>query len=489
MNDFKSKALNSTFWSFVETFGNQGFQFIVGIILARLLAPEDYGLIGVLAIFIGITGVLVDSGFKTSIIRSHDLAEIDCSTIFYVNLSVSVIAASLLFASSNFIAVYFKKPELVNVTRACALIPLINGSGLVQSSLLFKNLQFKRNAKISITSNVISGGVAIFLAFKGYSYWALVWKIILAAGIYNTLIWLSSSWHPRLIFSIPILKKHFRFSSRLLITNIFAAIFDNIYSFVFGKFFSFKDLGYFTRGKGFVDLATKTISGATQKVNTSLLAASGKEDDYKVNAYSKLLRATTLLIFPITALLVATAEPMILTLIGEKWLPAVPYLRILAISGMLYPVLNSMSALCEVLGRSDVILKTAFIGGPVQIVILLVTIKFGALMVAWGIVFYWIFILFLTLYFVSKVSSLNIFDSLKILVVPFLLSALMGVIVYFAGLFFKIFFTNVFVFGIQMILGLLITLSLFQILKISEFNFVKNQIHLLINNIKIKRTK
>ncbi len=357
MTNLKSKALKSTFWSFFETFGNQGFQFIVGIILARLLIPEDYGLIGVLAIFIGISGVLIDSGFKTSIIRSHDLTDVDCSTIFFVNLLVSFATASLLFASANIIAIYFKKPELVNVTRVCALIPIINGFGLVQASLLFKNLQFKRNAKISIASNVISGLIAIFLAFKGFSYWALVWKAILAAGIYNSMLWITSNWHPKFNFSLEILKKHFRFSSRLLITNILATVFDNIYSFVFGKFFSLKDLGFFTRGKGFVDLATKTISSATQKVNTSLLAATGKGNDYKINAYSKLLRATALLIFPVTALLIAVSEPMILALIGEKWLSAVPYLRILAIAGMLYPVLNSISALFEVLGRSDIILK------------------------------------------------------------------------------------------------------------------------------------
>jgi O-antigen/teichoic acid export membrane protein len=489
LGDLKSKALNSTFWSFVETFGNQGFQFVVGIMLARLLLPEDYGLIGVLAIFIGIAGVLVDSGFKTSIIRSEDLSDLDCSTIFFVNLFVSIITASLLFASANFMAIYFKKPELVNVTRVCALIPLINGFGLVQSSLLFKNLQFKRNAKISISSNVISGATAVFLAFKGFSYWALVWRAILAAGIYNLLLWINSSWHPKFIFSLQILKKHFRFSSRLLITNIFASVFDNIYSFVFGKFFSLKDLGFFTRGKGFVDLASKTISVATQKVNTSLLAASGNGDVYKINAYSKLLRATAFLVFPIIALLVAVAEPMIVSLIGEKWLPAVPYLRILAIAGMLYPILNSMSALFEVLGRSDIILKTAFIGGPVQIIILFITIKIGALMVAWGIVFYWVFILFLTLHFVSKVSNLKAFESLKVLIMPFSISILMCFVVYLTGLFLSLFFAHVIVFGIQTILGIFITILLFYLLKIKEFDFVKSYSQKLIKDLKVKFIK
>jgi teichuronic acid exporter len=484
MSDFKTRAINSTFWSFAETFGNQGFQFIVGIVLARLLVPEDYGLIGVLAIFLGIAGVLVDSGFKTSIIRSEDLAEVDCSTIFFVNLIISFILGFLLFASANYIAIYFRKPELVNVTRVCAVIPVINGFGLVQSSLLFKNLQFKRNAKISISSNVISGIIAVFLAFKGFSYWALVWKAIIAAGIYNVLLWVNGSWYPKLSFSINILKKHFRFSSRLLITNMVGSVFDNIYSFVFGKFFSMKDLGFFNRGKGFVDLTTKTISIATQKVNTSLLAASGKSDEFKTTSYIKLLRATALLVFPVTALLVAVAEPMIISLIGEKWLPAIPYLRILAISGMLYPVLNSISALFEVLGRSDVILKTALIGGPFQIVILLITKNFGALLVAWGIVFYWIFALFMCLYFVKKVSNLKMLESLKTLVLPFSISILMGFLVYLAGLFLKLFSSYFIIFCIQVLIGIFIIILLFKLFKINEFDFVKNFILQRVNIIR-----
>lgn len=489
MSDLKSKALKSTFWSFVETFGNQGFQFIVGIILARLLVPEDFGLIGILGIFIGIAGVLVDSGFKTSIIRSQNLSEIDCSTIFFVNLLVSIIAASLLFVSANIIAIYFKKPELYNVTRLCALIPLINGFGLVQSSLLFKNLQFKRNAKISISSNLISGTIAVLLAFKGFSYWALVWKAILAAGIYNFLLWINSSWHPKFIFSIRILKKHLLFSSRLLLTNIFASVFDNIYSFVFGKFFSLKDLGFFTRGKGFVDIATKTISVATQKVNTPLLTASGKGNELRLNAFSGLLRATTFLIYPVLIFLVAVAKPMIITLIGEKWLPAVPYLQILAIAGLVYPVLNSISSLFEVLGRSDIILKTALIGGPVQIIILWITINISALMVMWGIVFYWIFALLLSLYFVKKVTNMKIFESLKIIALPFSISAIMGLIVYFTGLFLNLFFANATVFIFQTILGIIITTLLFYLLKITEFKYVISYIRQWINRITINSSK
>lgn len=482
MSSLKTKALDSTFWSFFETFGNMGLQFVVGIILARLLLPEDYGIIGVLAIFMGISGVLVDGGFKISIIRSKDLSDVDCSTIFYVNLTVSVLVGLLLFASAPSIASFFNKPELVNVTRVFALIPVINGFGLVQSALLLKNLQFKRNAKISIAANVIAGPIAILLAFRDYSYWALVWKAIIFAGIYNLFLWITSRWHPQLIFSFEILKKHFRFSSKLLINGIVTTIFDNIYSFVFGKFFSFKDLGFFTRGKGYVNLVTKTLSIAIQKVSTPLLAATAKDNIYLINTYTKMLRVTTLLIFPATALLAAVAEPMIVFLIGEKWLPAVPYLQILAIQGIIYPVANANFSLFEVLGRSDLILKLTFIGKPVTITVLLITINFSPLVVVWGIAFNSVLGLFISFYFLKKATKQSIINSLKPLNLPFLISISMGLSVYLVGLFLSNYLASGLVFGIQTTIGILITISFFYLLKIEEFFIIKNYLLNRINS-------
>ena len=476
MSEIKNRAINSTFWSFFETFGNKGLQFVVGIILARLLLPEDYGIIGVLAIFLGISGVLVDSGFKTSIIRSKDLTDVDCSTIFYVNLSVSIVVALLLFASAPNIATFFNKPELVNVTRVFALIPVINGFGLVQSALLFKNLQFKRNAKISIPANVIAGTIAILLAFWDYSYWALVWRAIIFAGIYNIFLWITSSWHPQLIFSLEILKKHFRFSSKLLLTRMLDSFFNNIYSFIFGKFFSFKELGFFTRGKGYADLVTRTLSIAIQKVNTPLLAAADIDHNYTINAYTKLLRATTLLIFPAIALLVAAAKPMIIFLIGEKWLPAVSFLQILAFAGLVYPITNANSSLFVVLGHSNIILKVAIIGKPIQLIILLITINFNAHVVAWGIVIHQFIFLCISYFYIIRITNQSIKTLLINLLPALFISVIMGLIIYPTGLFLSNFFIDGLVFAVQVILGIIISIFLLWILRIREFNLIKKLI-------------
>jgi O-antigen/teichoic acid export membrane protein len=482
----KQKTIHGLFWSFVETFGNQGFQFVVGIILARLLLPEDYGIVGLLAIFMGITGVLVDSGFKISIIRSQDLTNVDCSTIFYVNLLVSIICATLLFVLATSIAIFFRKPELINITRAFALIPIINGFGLVQSALIFKNLQFKRNALISLTSNVISGGIAIFLAYQGFSYWSLVWKSILGAGIYNLLLWITSSWHPQFIFSVEILKKHFRFSSKLLLTGMLDSFFDNIYSFIFGKYFSLKELGFFTRGQSFVDIVTKTLSAAIQKVNAPLMAVAGKDNESKIYAYSRLLHITALLIFPAAALLMAVAEPMILFLIGDKWQPAVHFIQILGVAGMIYPVINANSSLFEILGRSDFILKSTLINRPVQIIILLVTIKFSALIVAVGIVVHFMFSFGISFYFVKKVSSQNISELLKVLFLPLSMATFMGLLVYLIGFLMKNNLSNGIIFCIQSIIGIIITISFFYFFKIKEMVFIRTLITDNYNRLKNK---
>ncbi|NOU18342.1 MAG: lipopolysaccharide biosynthesis protein [Bacteroidales bacterium] len=473
---FKQKTIHGLFWSLFETVGNQGVQFIIGIILARLLLPEDYGITGVLAIFIGIAGVLVDSGFKTSIIRSKDLSGVDCSTIFYVNFLISILIGLLIFLSGESIARFFNKPELVNVTRVFAIIPVINGLGLVQSALLFKNLQFKLNAKISIASNVVSGLIALFLAFNGFSYWALVWRALIGAGIYTILLWLTSNWRPSIVFSMIILKKHFKFSSRLLVGEILATLFNNIYSLIFGKFFSFKELGFYTRGKGFVDTVTKTLSVAIQKVNTPLLSASGDDDNYKIAVYVKLLRATTLLIFPASVLLVAVSEPMIIFLIGEKWRMAIPYVQILAISGMIYPVLNANYALYEVLGRSDIIIKQTIIARPMEIIILLITVQFSAMTVAWGILFFGVFGLFLSFYFVEKVIDRNVSIIMKALLPALTISIVMGISVYFIGLILKNCLSSGILFGLQSILGIIITILIFMLLKVREFELIKTVI-------------
>jgi len=473
LNDLKHKAINSTLWSLIETFSNHGAQFIIGVILARLLVPEDYGLTSVILIFVSITNVLVDSGFKSSIIRSSNLSEIERSTIFYSNIFVSLLVGIILFISSEYISIFFKKPELEKITKLYSLIPIINGFGLVQSAILFKKLQFKRNAIISIISNLIAGIIAVVLALNNYSYWALVWKGILTSFIYCLLLWLTSNWRPHLIFSLSALKIHFRFSSKLLLTGIVDNVFNNIYTFIFGKYFSLKELGYYTRGKGYVDMATKTLSIAIQKVNNPILASANNNKDMIINHYIKLLRGTALLIFPITILLIIIAKPMIIVLIGNKWINAIPYLQIIAISGMIYPILNANSSLLEILGNSGTILKMAIISRFLQISILIFTLNFNGLIVAWGIVIHYMLIFFISCYYLNKITKIKFQNIISPLLKPLIISFIVGLFTLIIWFSFKNYLTDLTMLIAELTVWLGLMWLLLQLFKVRELSVIK----------------
>lgn len=473
MNNNQNTTTRIFFWSFFETFGSQAIQFIIGVYLARLLSPEDYGLVGVLSVFTGIAGVLIDSGFKTSIIRTKDVTDKDCSTIFFTNLVVGLFISLLFFISSGYIASYFSRPELVNIVKVFAFIPLINGIGLIHSALIIKKLKFKLNAKISLISNLISGFISICLAINGFSYWALVYKALLMAFIYNILLWFFNDWKPTLTFSFSVLKKHFQFGSKLLLTGAIDTFFENIYSFIFGKFFSLKDLGFFTRGKGYSDLVTTAMSTAIQKVSTPLISSKSTNEEETFNLYSRLLSMSTLLIFCSNALLFSIAEPLIVFLLGVKWLPSIPYLQILSLSGMIYSILNSNSSYFEVMGRSDLILKYSLISRPLQIGILIITVQFNSITIAYGVLAHYLISSVISLLIVKSVSGKNISVLINPILKPLFIALAIGIIVFMTGKLLYLQIPVIFVILIQTTEALLIALTLMELLKVKELLILK----------------
>jgi len=422
MTSIKQQGAKSLFWSFVETFGIQAIQFIIGIVLARILVPSDYGMVGVLAVFIGVASVLVDSGFKTSIIRAEEITDIDCSTIFYFNMGVSIIVGAGLFFFAAQIGSLFGKPQVAQVARLYAIIPIINGLGLVQSALLIKKLEFKAIAIATTISSLVSGLVAIYLAYNEYSYLSLVYRMILMRTLTSAFLWIYSSWRPKLFFSFDSFKRHFSFGSRLLATGIIDQVFDNIYSLIFGRFYSFGDLGFYTRGKSYADMASKSLSISIQKVSTPLMAASGKSPEARTRAYGKLLYYTLLLIFPLMLFLLVIAEPLILVMLGEKWRGAIIFLQIMLIADLFYPIGNANSSLINVLGRSDMTLKNTMINRSIQTIVLLSTVWFGVIWISWGIVMQRILGIMVSYYLVIRCSDLILKDLLQIFKIPLAVS-------------------------------------------------------------------
>lgn len=482
MSNFQKKVLTSYFWGFFESFSNQAIQFIVGVFIARLLAPEDFGVIAVLSVFIGVAGVLVDGGFKISIIRNNKSSDRDYSTIFFTNLFVGVIISLLFFFSSTFIADYFERPELINITKAFAFLPIINGLGLVQSAILFKKLDFKKNAKISFISNLLSGLLAIFLAYNEYSYWALIWRAISTSLIYTILLWLTSKWRPQFVYSINVLREHFSFSSKILLTGVIDSFFDNLYSLIFGKLFSLKDLAFFVRGKAYAELVSNSISIAIQKVNTPLISSEAKNIESTLDSYRKLLQSSSLLVIGINTFMIIIAEPFVEILLGNKWSASVPYLQILCFVGIIYNFTNSNSALLEVLGRSDYLLKTAIISRPIQIILLLFTTQYSTIIVALGVIVHYFFVLSISLFYIKRSTNKKISFFLEPLFKPVSISLLTGFFLYSLSILLKIKLNEFQLIFVLFCVSIILNVLLFRIFKLKEYQIIKK----IVNNINHK---
>ncbi|BDQ02776.1 lipopolysaccharide biosynthesis protein [Ignavibacterium sp.] len=357
----KEQTVSGIIWSFIDNSLTQIITFIVGIILARLLSPAEFGLVGMVGIFIVISQSFVDSGFSNALIRKKDCTTNDYSTIFYFNLAVSFFFYSVLFASSGLISDFFNEPKLIDITRVVSLSILINAFGLVQQTQLTKNIQIKIQTKISIVANISSGIIAVTMAYFGFSVWSLVFRNLSNVFVRNLLLWYFSKWRPSLVFSFSSLKEMFSFGSKLLFSGLLDKIFENIYYFIVGKFFSAEQLGYYSRADTFARLPSSNINGVVQRISYPVLVKIQDDDAALKRALKKLIKTTMFITFFLMIIMAASAESLIITLIGKKWIPSVEYLQLLCFSLMLFPLHSLNLNMLNVKGRSDLFLKLEII--------------------------------------------------------------------------------------------------------------------------------
>lgn len=336
--------------------GTQAINFIVTVLLARLLLPEEFGLIGMIAIFIAIAKALVDGGFVSSLIRTKEADNIDYSTVFFTNFLSALLLYGILFFSAPYIANFYDQEILVNILRVLGLVLIINALSLVQSTKLNKALQFKTQFKLQLPSLIISAALSIWMAYNGYGVWSLVAKDITYALLGTLQLWYYSKWIPSLKFDQEKFKYHFNFGYKLSLTQIVNTTFENLYKVVIGKYFSAAQLGYYTRARSLEQLPSGFFYNAFNRVAYPLLAKIDNEEQLK-DTYAKLMRIVVFLVTPILVYLGVVAEPFFRWLLTEKWLPAVPYFQILILSGIFYPIHKYNLNICQLKGRSDLVLK------------------------------------------------------------------------------------------------------------------------------------
>ncbi len=429
--NLKQKALDGTLWSAIDKFVSQGFSFIIGIILARLLLPADYGLIGMLSIFIAISSSLVNSGLGAGLVQNIHRTEIDFSTVFVFNLAVSILIYFILFFSAPLIANFYDTPQLVLLTRVISLNIIINSFAIVQRTRLTIDIDFKTMAKVNVVSVFVGGIIAMIFAFKGAGVWALVIKQLIESFIALIMLFYFSRWWPSFLFSLKSFKKLFGFGSKILVTGLYASSVIEVYNIAIGKVYSASDLGYYNRAKGFAEMTAGTVTSILSQVTFPILATLQEDKEKLVSVYRRLITMTSFFIFPAMTLLALNADPFIRYFLTEKWAPAIVLLQWLAFARVFYPIgvinLNMLNAV----GRSDLYLKVDISKLPMVIIALIVTIPLGIKAIVIGHVITSFISFFINAYMPGKMFGYGSFSQIRDMLPVLISTLIMAVSVYF----------------------------------------------------------
>ena len=429
-SDLKNKTIKATFWSFIDAVGSRLVQFAIGIILARLLLPEQFGLIGMLTIFLAVSQTFLDSGFGAALIQRPMITEIDISSTFYFNILVGVIAAGCLCVISPWVAGFYNQPILTPLLKIMSLMLVINAFGLVQSVLLTRAIDFKTQTKVTIIASVLSGAIGIIMAYRGYGVWSLVVQQLAGASFRVILLWIFNKWRPAWLFSLQSLREMFGFGSKLLASGLLNTIFDNIYLIVIGKLFSPADLGYFTRANSMQQLPSSTISGMIGRVTFPVFSSIQHDRERVKRGMKKALAVLVLVNFPVMIGLAVVARPLVQVLLTEKWLPCVPYLQLLCLVGLMFPLHLINLNVLQAMGRSDLFLRLEIIKKVLIVINIAITWRWGILAMIGGQVVTSLFSYYLNAYYNKVLLNYSIWEQIRD-VYPYLINAgLMGGVIH-----------------------------------------------------------
>ena len=426
----KNKTLHALFWSFLERFGQQGIQFVISIILARLLLPEEFGLIAMLAIFMAVAQSFLDSGFGSALIQKKDAAHIDECSIFYFNIFVGFLAAGLLCLAAPWIADFYNQPLLVPLTYALSLNLIINAFGLVQTTLPTKHIDFKTQLKVSVIATALSGTIGITMALNGFGVWSLVAQSISSNLFRTALLWLFNTWRPSMVFSFVSLRGMFAFGSRLLASGLLNTIFENIYLVVIGKIFSPMALGFYSRAQGLQQLPVSNISTIIGRVTFPVFSSVQDDKPRLKHGVRKALTMLVMINFPMMIGLAIVAKPLVLVLLTEKWTLCIPYLQLLCVVGMLYPVhvINLNVLIAQ--GRSDLLFRLEILKKILIVIAIAVTYRWGIIALIYGQIATSCFAYLLNSYYTGKMLDYPITEQIQDLMPSLALAGIMGLGVY-----------------------------------------------------------
>ena len=469
----KDKTVKGVAWSGIDNVAQFGVSFIVSIVLARLLSPDDYGLIGIITIFTAVCTTLINGGFTTALIRKKDATGDDYNTAFIVNLGVSLLLYAVIFLCSPFIAYFFHRQELVALTQVSSLGMIIGALGMVQRTRLTKRIDFKTQTKITIVASVASGIVGIAMALMGFGVWSLVAQSLTSQCLRTTLLWLANKWIPQLRFSSDSFHDLFGFGWKMMIVGVIDTVWKELYQVVVGKFYSPATLGQYTRAKGFSQLFSSNLTNVIQRVTYPVLSNIQDDKERMVAAYRRIIKVTMFVTATCMFFLGAISEPLLNCLIGSKWHEAATYLPLICIIGSTYPLHAINLNMLQVQGRSDLFLGLEVIKKIIGIAPLSVCILYGILPMLYTSILTTIIAYFLNSYYSGKFLGYSSWMQIKDIAPSYGLATLVALSVFFLN---YLPISYWIILPIQIILGCVVLLCICQKTKMEEYVELKRMV-------------
>lgn len=473
----KNKTVIGAWWSLLDNIARYGVSFVISIVLARLLSPTEYGLIGIVSIFIAVFNSFVDCGFSTALIRNNKAGEIEYSTVFFANLAISLLLFIILELLAPIIALFFEYPELCSLTRVMGFIIIINALSLVPKTKLTVCLDFKTQTKITLISSISSGIIGIIMAYTGCRVWSLVAQQLCNQIISTILLWLFNKWMPKCLFSQSVLKEMFSFGWKLLVIGLINTLWNEMYQIVIGKCYKPATLGQFTRAKQFSDIFSNNLVSVVQRVSLPALSQIQDNKELLKNNYKKSILLTMYISSVLLFVLAAMSKNLILVLLGEKWIEAARFLPLLCFSMALYPIGVINLNLMALLGRSDLCLKVEIYKKTIQVIPILIGIFTGIYWMLIGTIVTSIVAYFFNSMYSGKLVNYSMKEQLYDIAPTIIMSCLSFVLVYMVSL---LSFPPIWILLMQCLVALCSIIGFSTLFKINEINLIKQLIRQII---------
>lgn len=469
-DNLKKKTIKGVGWSFTDTILRNGIGFVVGLVLARLLSPSEYGLIGIVTIFTALFNTIVDSGFSNALIRKQNVTNDDMNTVFILNMSISILMAIAMFFAAPLISRFFHQEMLTPISKVMSVVIVVNAFTIVPKTILTKRLDFKKQTMITVVSVVSSGVLGIVMAFMGFGVWSLVAQSISSQVIQMVLLWILVKWFPSCSFSKSSFNELFGFGWKLLVSSLINTLWKQLYQIVVGRCYSVETLGLYSRARHMCQLCSNNLTEVVQRVSYPSLSTIQDDVSHLKSAYRKIIKVTMLVTFVLVLGMAACSKQLVYVLIGEKWLPCVPYLQLICFSSILYPLHAINLNMLQVQGRSDLFLKLEIIKKIIAVGPLLLGIFVNIYWMLGGAIVVGFIDFYLNAYYSGPFLKYSVWDQIKDIIPSFLLALFMAAVVYVMS---YIHLSPFILFPIQLITGASITIGLCEMLQIDEYKEIK----------------